>query len=60
MVFRHYREIVDEESAKAWFAVTPPEGWLPAELKWSIRERLKHLSCRQDNRCVDTANGAPQ
>ena len=47
MIFRHYRELVDEEAAKAWFSVTPPEGWEPIGLKWSIRERL--LSLRNDN-----------
>jgi hypothetical protein len=29
MIFRHYREVVDEESAKAWFSITPPDGWKP-------------------------------
>ena len=29
MIFRHYREVVDEESAKAWFSITPPDGWEP-------------------------------
>jgi integrase len=27
MIFRHYREVVDEQAAKAWFSITPPEGW---------------------------------
>ncbi len=40
-VFRHYRAVVDEESAKAWFAITPPEGWVPNELPWPIRERIR-------------------
>ncbi|MBN8457425.1 MAG: site-specific integrase [Verrucomicrobia bacterium] len=48
MIFRHYREIVDGDEAKAWFAITPPEGWLPEGLKWSIRERLAKLPLRQD------------
>lgn len=43
MVFRHYREIVDGESAKAWFSIMPPDGWQPPELPWSIRERLRKL-----------------
>ena len=47
MIFRHYREVVDEQAAQAWFSVTPPEGWEPIGLKWSIRERL--LSLRNDN-----------
>jgi integrase len=58
MIFRHYREIVDEEAAKAWWSIHPPEGWQPPWLKPSIRERLKHLSCRRDNPCVDTTNRA--
>ena len=58
MIFRHYREVVDEAAAEAWFALMPPEGWEPSGLKWSIKERLKHLSCRQDKPCVDTANDA--
>ena len=29
MIFRHYREVVDEEAAKAWFSITPPDGWQP-------------------------------
>jgi hypothetical protein len=33
--------VVDEESAKAWFAITPPEGWVPKELPWPIRERIR-------------------
>jgi len=55
MIFRHYREVVDEDAAKAWFSITPPDGWQPAELKWSIRERLRRVTCRQDNPCVDSA-----
>jgi hypothetical protein len=58
MIFRHYREIVDEEATKAWWSIHPPEGWQPPGLKPSIRERLRHLSCRQDNPCVDTTNSA--
>jgi hypothetical protein len=58
MIFRHYREIVEEDTAKVWFSILPPDGWQPSELKWSIRERLRRLSCRQDNPCVDRANHA--
>jgi integrase len=59
MIFRHYREVVTGEEAKAWFSITPSDDWEPNGLKWSIRERLKHLSCRRDNQpCVDTAIGA--
>ncbi len=41
VVFRNYREVVDEIAAKEWFSITPPEGWEPSGLKWSIRERLR-------------------
>jgi integrase len=59
MIFRHYREVVDDEAAKVWFSITPPDGWQPSELKWSIRERLRRISCRQKNLpCVDRANPA--
>jgi integrase len=58
MIFRHYREIVDGEAAKAWWSIRPPEGWVPPELKWSIKQRLERLSCRKDKPCVDTANDA--
>ena len=58
MIFRHYREIVDDEAAKAWWSIHPPEGWQPPWLKPSIRERLRNLSCRRDNPCVDTTNSA--
>ena len=58
MIFRHYREIVDDEAAKAWWSINPPEGWQPPWLKPSIRERLKNLSCHRDNPCVDTTNSA--
>ena len=47
MIFRHYREIVDEEAAKKWFSIMPPEGWQPPELQWSVRERLRKLLAAQ-------------
>ncbi len=54
MIFRHYREVVTEEDAKAWFAITPPDGWLPKELPWSIREWLRRLCMQLENqRIVD-------
>ena len=58
MIFRHYREIVDEEATKAWWSIHPPDGWQPPWLKPSIRERLKNLSCHRDNPCVDITNRA--
>jgi integrase len=49
MIFRHYREIVDETAAKAWFSIMPPEGWQPPELQWSVRERLKKFLSEQQS-----------
>ena len=34
MVFRHYRELVTEKGAKAWFAITP-------EAAKAVRERIE-------------------
>lgn len=48
MIFRHYREIVDEDAAKAWFSIMPPEGWMPEGLKWGLRERLKRVIAEQE------------
>ena len=48
MIFRHYREIVEGEAAKAWFSIMPPEGWQPPELQWSVRERLKKFLTAQE------------
>jgi integrase len=48
IVFRNYREVVDEEAAKAWFSIMPPEGWLPPELKPSLRERLQRLLAEEN------------
>jgi integrase len=48
MIFRHYREIVEGEAAKAWFSIMPPEGWQPPELQWSVRERLKKFLAAQE------------
>jgi len=58
MIFRHYREIVDEEAARAWFEITPPAGWQPGGLKWSIREKLKRVIAGIESPIVDTTNHA--
>ena len=58
MIFRHYREIVDEEAARTWFGMTPPEGWQPPELDWALRDRWRKLAARRSNRCVDTEDAA--
>ena len=39
MIFRHYREVVTQEDAKAWFSIMPPEVWPPAD--WRLRFRTK-------------------
>jgi len=39
MIFRHYREVVDGEAAKAWFNIMPPAQWPPTE--WRLRFRTK-------------------
>lgn len=44
MIFRHYREVVDEESAKAWFSISPPAGWEPAGSKRNLRARTRKTS----------------
>jgi integrase len=58
MIFRHYREVVTEESSAAWFAITPPEGWQPPELDWALRDRWRKLAARRSNRRIDTNNAA--
>lgn len=37
MIFRHYREVVDEVAAKDWFSLLPPEDWEPSGLRWALR-----------------------
>lgn len=44
MIYRHYREVVDEDTAKIWFAITPPENWEPSGLRWTLKERLRRIS----------------
>lgn len=39
MIFRHYREVVTGDDAKAWFSIMPPEVWPPAEWRLRIRRR---------------------
>ncbi len=43
MIFRHYREIVDADSAKTWFSIMPPADWKPSEASRTIKERIKAL-----------------
>jgi integrase len=56
MIFRHYREIVDEEAARTWFAITPPDGWIPSGLKLSLRDRLVRALAQHRTPCVDSTN----
>jgi hypothetical protein len=48
MIFRHYREIVDENDAREWFSIMPPAGWAPKSTMPPMRERLKAFSCRHE------------
>jgi hypothetical protein len=41
IIFKHYRELVTEQDAKAWFAINPPEGWAPPVVKLRRRE-MRH------------------
>ncbi|MEY4568757.1 MAG: hypothetical protein RLZZ398_196 [Verrucomicrobiota bacterium] len=43
IILRHYLEVVDEETAQAWFSIMPPEGWEPTGLKRAIRKKVPHL-----------------
>ena len=40
IIFRHYRELVTEEAAGKWFAITPPDGCVPPaeNLKWWVKK----------------------
>jgi integrase len=59
MIFRHYREIVDEESAQAWFGILPPDGWMPTGIKHSLRERMQRLLAQDGTSSVDNSNREP-
>lgn len=41
VIFKNYREVVGEDDSKAWFSMVPPEGWIPKDLAWSIKERIR-------------------
>jgi integrase len=55
MIFRHYREVVDENAAREWFSIEPPEGWVPKELPWPVRERIRRAL---EERGFDTGDEA--
>ncbi|MBP7948933.1 MAG: site-specific integrase [Verrucomicrobiales bacterium] len=45
IIFRHYREVVDTQSATEWFSIVPPDGWDPlGGIRPTIRERLQQIS----------------
>ncbi len=56
MIFRYYREIVDEEAARTWFGMTPPNGWMPTGPKRSLRERMRRLLAQDGTSRVDSDN----
>jgi len=56
MIFRHYREIVDEEAARTWFGITPPKGWMPMGIKHSLRERMRHMLAQDGTSAVDNGD----
>ena len=58
MIFRHYREVVDEQAAEAWFSIMPPDGWVPPELPFPVRERIAKLVAERESQAVDSAEGA--
>jgi hypothetical protein len=37
MIFKHYRAVVDEDAAKAWFSIMPPAQWPPQGWEFPIR-----------------------
>jgi integrase len=51
MIFRHYREVVDGQSAEEWFGITPPDGWMPSGLKLSLRDRLVRAMAKNGATC---------
>ena len=58
MIFRHYREVVDEQAAEAWFGIMPPDGWKPPEMPIPVRERIAKLAAERESSNVDNGNAA--
>lgn len=54
MIFRHYREVVTEDEAHAWFSILPPNGWQPQGLKHGLRERMRRMLEQDGTRPFDT------
>ena len=53
MIFRHYRAVVDPQSADEWFGIMPPDGWMPTGLKHGLRERMRRLLAQDGATHVD-------
>jgi integrase len=58
MIFRHYRQVVDGQSAEEWFGIMPPDGWIPSGLQWTLRDRMVRMVAQHETPRVDSANGA--
>ena len=54
MIFRHYRAVVDPQSADEWFGIMPPDGWMPTGLKHGLRERMRRLLAQDGTTHVDS------
>ncbi|MDP7309455.1 MAG: hypothetical protein QF405_17560, partial [Roseibacillus sp.] len=54
IIFKHYRELVTEETAGEWFSIGPPKDWTPPEVKWNRRKR----TFQDGNPCVDNEHSA--
>ena len=44
IIFRHYREVVDEVAAQTWFSIMPPENWKPSGQERAIRKKEPQFS----------------
>jgi integrase len=53
VIFRHYREVVTEADAKAWFAIYPPDGWEPPQIPIPVSERIAKVSMERRSRKLD-------
>jgi hypothetical protein len=58
VVFRHYREVVTEDEAKAWFSILPPDGWQPSHIPIPVSARIAKLVEERKQRKFDTEEKA--
>ena len=58
VVFRHYREVVDEQAARAWFSIMPPNVWAPPQIPIPVSERIAKLVAERNARTVDKEDAA--